>query len=270
VVFVAALAAACGRITTATPTTAAVDRAESTLLAADGIVTYEPVVVATYPHDADAFTQGLEFVDGLLLESTGRYGSSSLRLVDPLTGDVIVNTAVEESLFAEGATVVGDEIWQLTWRSEQALVYSVDDLVEQRRVSYSGEGWGLCFDDDPPGRLIMSDGSDRLTFRDPASFEAQGSVAVADDDGPITQLNELECVDGLVWANIWKSDRVVAIEPDTGDVVGQVDLAPLVPAGLGDQEAVTNGVAYDAATGRYWVTGKLWPVIYEIELRPVG
>ena len=234
---------------------------------AEAIVVYDAVVVATHPHDPDAFTQGLELVDGLLLESTGLVGDSSIRLVEPTTGVPAVSRPIDGALFGEGATVVGDEVWQLTWRDEVLLVHALDGLRELRRVPYDGEGWGLCDDGD---RLVMSNGSDRLTFRDRSSFAVLGSVAVTEQGRPLDQLNELECSDGLVWANVWQTERLVAIDPASGAVVGVVDLGPLVPRGEdGTVPGVANGIAADPETGRFWLTGKNWPVIHEVELRPV-
>ncbi|MGB5758417.1 MAG: glutaminyl-peptide cyclotransferase, partial [Acidimicrobiales bacterium] len=234
-----------------------------------GITDYEAVVVATVAHDPAAYTQGLEFVDGLLLESTGLVGESSIRLVDPETGDVLAVEEVPEPLFAEGATVVGDEIWQLTWQNEVLLIRSLDDLEERRRLAYRGEGWGLCATED---RLIMSDGSSRLTFRDRETFEVLGSVEVTDGGEPLQQLNELECVGDRVWANVYLTARIVSIDPDSGAVDGSLSVEALVPEGIMDDDPgnVSNGIAYNRETGRFWLTGKRWPVMYEVELRPIG
>ncbi len=233
------------------------------------ITEYEAVVVATHPHDPAAYTQGLEFVDGVLLESTGLVGESSVRLVDPETGEVLEAEAVPEPLYAEGATVVGDEIWQLTYQNELLLIRSLDSLGERRRLAYEGEGWGLCATED---RLIMSNGSARLTFRDLETFEVLDSVEVTDRGEPLNQLNELECVDDRVWANIFQTDRIVSIDPDSGVVDGSLSIDELVPDGILDADSanVTNGIAYNPRTGRFWLTGKRWPVMYEVELQPVG
>lgn len=226
------------------------------------VITYEPVVVETYPHDPGAFTQGLEFAGDTLVESTGLVGESSLRLVEPETGAVLALRAIPDPFFAEGATVVGDEIFQLTWQDETLIVHSLDGLQERRRVPYSGEGWGLCALGD---RLVMSDGSDRLTFRDPVSFEPLTAISVTLRGEAVERLNELECVGDTVWANVWQDTRIVAIDSATGVVEAVVDVAPLVPPGA-DGESVANGIAYDERTGRFWLTGKRWPVIYEVEL----
>ncbi|MEM9564675.1 MAG: glutaminyl-peptide cyclotransferase [Actinomycetota bacterium] len=223
-------------------------------------------VVATHPHDPTAYTQGLEVVDGLLLESTGLRGASTLRLVEPTSGEVLRSVPLADELFGEGATVVGDEVWQLTWTSGVAFLRGLDDLLPRGQAAYEGEGWGLCAEAD---RLVMSNGSSTLTFRDPATFEAIGSVEVRERDEPVAKLNELECVDGLVWANVFQTTRLLGIEPDSGRVVATADLAELVPAGFeGDGTNVANGVAHDPATGHFWLTGKRWPVTYEVALVP--
>jgi glutamine cyclotransferase len=230
--------------------------------------TYEAVVVAERPHDRTAFTQGLELADGLFVESTGLYGSSSIRLVRPADGAIVASRPLAANLFGEGATVVDQTIWQLTWRSGTAIRYRRSDLAEIERATYDGEGWGLCHDG---ARLVMSDGSSTLTFRDPESFAVLGSVAVTDGGVAVGSLNELECVDGRVWANRWLTTEIVEIDPATGAVVGRLDVADLVPPEVaGSAENVANGIAHDPATGRFHLTGKRWPVIYEVELRPTG
>ncbi len=232
----------------------------------DGPVTYRVEVVATHPHDPTAYTQGLEVVGDLLLESTGLRGQSSIRLVEPSTGRVVRSRALDDDLFGEGATVVGDEVWQLTWTSERLLIHDLDDLDQRRQLSYRGQGWGLCA---TPRHLVMSDGSSQLTIRDRTTFEIIDEVEVNDTDGPVAKINELECVDGVVWANVFQTTRLLAIDPGDGRVVGSADLSPLVPPGFeGDGGNVANGVAHDPATGRFWLTGKRWPVLYEVELIP--
>ncbi|MEM7273774.1 MAG: glutaminyl-peptide cyclotransferase [Actinomycetota bacterium] len=230
-------------------------------------IRYQATVVAEYRHDPASYTQGLEFIDGLLLESTGRRGRSTIRLVDPSSGLPDLTLDLDPSLYGEGTTVVGDELIQLTYTSGVALVRSLDDLAVRREFSYEGEGWGLCLLDD---RLVMSNGSSRLTFRDPATFEAIDSVGVVGPAGEVDQLNELECVDGQVWANIYQTNRIVRIDPATGAVTGEADLTELVPPGFeASDELVLNGIAHEPSTGRYWVTGKEWPVMYELELAPL-
>lgn len=224
-----------------------------------------PEVQATIPHDSDAFTQGLLMEDGRLYESTGRYGESTLRELDPSTGAVIRAQANDESVFAEGLELVDDRLVQLTWREEIAFVWEAETFELIDAFSYTGEGWGLCLDGD---RLVMSDGSDVLTFRDPETFEPTGAVAVTADGEPVSNLNELECFDGLVMANVWKTNTIVIIDPAGGRVVAEVDATSLVVdavAAAGDDELdVLNGVAYDELTGTFYVTGKDWPTMYQV------
>lgn len=225
-------------------------------------------VVASYPHDQDAFTQGLVWHEGHLYESTGLYGASSVRKVQLEDGSVLMQRDLPDDLFGEGLALVGDTLVQLTWRAGDAYVWPLNSFDRAvTRFSYSGEGWGLCFDGN---RLIMSDGSDRLTFRDPATFEAIGGVDVTFDNQPLAQLNELECVNGRVWANVWFEDRIVEIDPGSGKVVSYADLGQLLTeeerSVLG-RDDVLNGIAYRSDTGRWLVTGKRWPKVFEINLR---
>ncbi|OYN92195.1 glutaminyl-peptide cyclotransferase [Parenemella sanctibonifatiensis] len=222
------------------------------------------------PHDPTAFTQGLEFHDGQLYESRGEYGSSAITRIDPETGATITSTPLPEDHFGEGLTVVGDQIWMLTWRAGVAYTFDRETLAETGQVSYDGEGWGLC---DEPDRLVMSDGSDTLTFRDPSSFEVIGEVAVTRDGSPILNLNELECLDGLVLANVWQTDEILIIDPATGQVVTTIDASGLLSQadrqGLSDpRNAVLNGIAYDLDREVLLVTGKLWPAMFEVRLTP--
>ena len=221
-------------------------------------------VVGTYPHDSRAFTQGLEVAGNQLVESTGLRGESSIRLVDPTTGTVAKKTDLSAEFFGEGATVVGDEIFQLTWTSGKAFVYGLNDLAKRREFTYEGEGWGLCAES---GRLVMSDGSSQLTFRNPQTFEKVGSVQVTKAGQPVTRLNELECANDYVWANRFGETEIVVIEPSNGQVVATLDVSSLVPDAVkGSRDKVVNGIAYNAATGRYYLTGKQWPALYEVAI----
>ena len=231
--------------------------------AADGNEIWVPTIVARYPHDANAFTQGLLFRDGYLYESTGRRGLSSLRKVDLSTGRVEQIRPVAAQYFAEGLTDFDDRLIQLTWQSGTGFVYALDDFSVEDRFRYDGEGWGLTDDDE---LLIMSDGSATLRFLDPASFAVVRTVDVTFEDLPVANLNELEYIDGEVWANIWYDERVVRIDPSTGRVKGWIDLGALYPATERSSEAVVNGIAYDAAGDRIFVTGKLWPAMFEIQI----
>jgi glutaminyl-peptide cyclotransferase len=223
-------------------------------------------VVSRRAHDPQAFTQGLQLDHrGRLFESTGQFGQSSLREVEPASGDVLRRLALPADWFGEGLAVVGDDLIQLTWRAGIATRRDADTFEELDSYVYEGEGWGLCFDGE---RLVMSDGSDRLTFRDPATFEAIGSLEVTLDGEPLRRLNELECVDGAVWANVWLSDDVVRIDPVSGRVTGRLDLAGIIephPRSV-QADAVLNGIAWDAAAGTFLVTGKRWPELIEIRL----
>ena len=219
------------------------------------------------PHDPAAFTQGLEMADGALYESTGLYGRSSLRRVDPATGAVTAETAVADDLFAEGLTVVSDRIVQLTWKAGRALVYDRATLGLVGEFAYEGEGWGLCRSD---GELVMSDGSDRLTRRDPESFELIGTVAVALASVAVERLNELECLDGLVIANVWQTPDLLVIDLADGQVTAVIDGQPLIDdviAAVAEPGAidVLNGVAA-LGDGTFLMTGKLWPLMYRVRV----
>ncbi|HEY6724308.1 MAG TPA: glutaminyl-peptide cyclotransferase [Polyangiaceae bacterium] len=222
-----------------------------------------PRVLAEYPHDAGAFTQGLVHHDGWFYESTGLRGSSSLRRVAPATGAVDISVALAQTEFGEGLALVGDRLIQLTWQEEVAHVYRLESFEPLTDHEYTGEGWGLCFDG---LQLIMTDGSDQLSFRDPESFALLGSQRVSDDGVPVEQLNELECVDGLVLANVWMTDRIAVIDPRTGRVLQWVDARGLLTEEEAASADVLNGIARDATSGHFYVTGKLWPKLFEVEL----
>ena len=229
-----------------------------------GVVALRVEVVAEVPHDPTAFTQGLELVDGVLYEGTGLVGRSEVRATDPETGEVRARTALPGDMFGEGITVVGDRIWQLTWQHGVAIERDRESLAELRRVGYPGEGWGLCHDG---GRLVMSDGSATLTFRDPASFEPVGTVEVTEGGEPLVRLNELECVDGSVYANVWQTDRIVRIDPDSGAVVASADLSGLLSADERAATDVLNGIAHVPGTEEFLVTGKLWPTMFRVRFQ---
>ena len=229
--------------------------------------TAEQLVVAvleSYPHDPAAFTQGLELHDGTFIESTGLRFESSLRRVIPVTGEVTQIVDTPSDYFAEGVTRVGDELIQLTWTEGTAFYWDAATFELNKQVTYSGEGWGLCYDG---SRLVMSDGSADLIVRDPVSFEETGRVPVTYEGRPVTNLNELECVDDVVWANVWQTDLIVRIDPITGIVTGIVDGAALERPPGAD---VLNGIAWDETTQSFWITGKLWPNMYRVSFVPVG
>ena len=223
-----------------------------------------PTVLAEIPHDTMAWTQGLEFDGPALYEGTGIVGASQVRQLDPATGAVLRSAPAPNDYYGEGITVVGDRIWELTWRDGVAVEWDKTTLTPLREVPVAGEGWGLC---DDGARLIRSDGTDRLRFHDPATFAETGSVAVTRDGQPLTNLNELECVDGQVWANVWQTDTIVRIDPGTGRVSTVVDAAGLWPGQAGDRNRVLNGIAHIAGD-EYLVTGKKWPSMFRVRLEP--
>jgi len=224
-----------------------------------------PEIVRELPHDPTAFTQGLEISDGTLFESTGLVGRSWVRSTSLGTGAQLAHSDLARPMFGEGITVAGDTVWQITWKDGVAIARDRNTLAQQRQVEYDGEGWGLCTQAD---RLVMSNGSDTLTFRDPVTFEATGSVDVTLDGRPVDQLNELECAsDGFVYANVWQTDRILRIDPATGVVVGRIDAGNLkdaLPAGERGGIDVLNGIAQIPGTDRFLVTGKLWPRMFEV------
>lgn len=229
-----------------------------------GAPVYSARSVAVLPHDPAAFTQGLLFHDGLLYESTGLYGQSSLRRVDPATGRVLASRRLPARVFGEGLALLGDRLYQLTWREGRVLVSRLSDLSPAGELPLPTEGWGACSLD---GRLVVSDGSDKLFFYDPGNMSLLGSIAVTDDGAPVVRLNELEAVDRTIWANVWGDTRIAVIDPASGRVLAWVDCSGLRPDVLAaDPDSVLNGIACDAATGRLWVTGKRWPALFEIKV----
>jgi glutamine cyclotransferase len=229
---------------------------------------YSYEVVHVFPHDPDAFTQGLEFRNGKLLESTGQEGKSSLRSEELETGKVLEKVDVPPPFFAEGITLLNAKIYQLTWQHQLGFIYDYESFQKMGQFSYTGEGWGLTND----GRsLILSDGTNRLKFLDPDSFRVTKTIAVLDGKTPVNEINELEYVKGEIYANIWHNDRIAMINPETGRVTGWIDLTGLLPQNeVLDEEAVLNGIAYDERSGRLFVTGKLWPKLFEIRLKQIN
>ncbi len=222
-------------------------------------------ILGTFPHDPAAYTQGLLFHDGQLFESTGRYGESSVRRVDVPTGEVQARVAVDSALFGEGLARVGSELVQLTWKAGRALVYDIETFDTVREFTYEGDGWGLCYDG---ASLWMSDGSSALERRNPRTFAVLETVEVIRAGTPQRRLNELECVDDWVYANVYQTDIIVRIDKATGEVLGEIDLSnvPLSARRPGDPEAVLNGIAYVPETGVFLVTGKLWPNLLALRL----
>ena len=221
-------------------------------------------VVNRYPHDPRAFTQGLLFHGGTFYESTGLYGESSVRQVEVETGKVIHMTTAPPRVFGEGLALAGDRLVQLTWQNHVAFAFDKTSFAFQGQFAVNTEGWGLTFDGK---EFILSDGSDKLYFLDAQRFEVQRTIAVRDHERAIDSLNELEFVDGEIFANVWHSDRIARINPATGAVTGWIDLAGLRGAKeQQDQEAVLNGIAYDPSSKRLFVTGKRWATVFEIQV----
>jgi glutaminyl-peptide cyclotransferase len=221
--------------------------------------------VRAYPHDTLAFTQGLEFHGGRLYESTGRYGESGVREVELETGGVMRRVDLAHHHFGEGLTILDGRVYQLTWQDGIGYIYDLETFAPAGTFEYRGEGWGLAND----GRhLIMSDGSNQLRYLDPRTFAVVRVVEVRDGTLPVHRLNELEWVHGEIWANVWHSEHVARIDPRSGRVIAWLDLSGLIPAHQRpeDPEAVLNGIAWDREQDRLFVTGKLWPYVYEIRV----
>jgi glutamine cyclotransferase len=222
-------------------------------------------VIATFPHDTTSFTQGLVFAsDGQLYESTGLEGESTLRRVDITTGQTLQRIDVPAQYFAEGLAMVGDELLQLTWRHKLGFVYDRTTFKQKRTFSYNTEGWGIAYDG--TSSLVMSDGSATLQFLDPKTLAVTKTLRVQDAGRPVGNLNELEWIEGEIWANVWMTDRIARISPNTGEVNAWIDLSSLWPVAQRPQPAdqVLNGIAYDKATRRIYITGKKWPRLYQI------
>lgn len=234
-------------------------------LEAEGFVIQEVTIVAEHPHDDGAFTQGLLFADGAIYESTGLYGASTLRRVELETGVVEQQVALDDALWGEGLALWEDELIQLTWTAGRALTYERDDFTAAGEFSYATEGWGLATTEDG---LVMSDGTATLRFLDPETFEERRSVTVTSAGAPVPRLNELEVIAGEIWANVWPTEQIVRIDPQSGQVRGWVLFHGLADdLGLDDPEDVLNGIAYDSESCRVFVTGKRWPKLFEIEVR---
>lgn len=225
---------------------------------------YDYRIVNVYPHDPEAFTQGLIFRDGFLFESTGLHGRSSLRKVRPETGEVLRQHSIESQHFGEGLADSGNRLVQLTWRSNLGFIYDLETFALQGTFSYPGEGWGLARDEN---RLIMSDGTSSLRFLDPKTLRETGRLNVTEDNQSVPDLNELEVVKGEIFANVWQTDHIVIIDSQSGRVTGRIDLTGLLPPADRARPVdvdVLNGIAYDADRDRLFVTGKLWPKLFEI------
>jgi glutamine cyclotransferase len=225
---------------------------------------YSFTILNSYTHDRDAFTQGLAFENGTLYEGTGLYGKSSLRRVDLETGDMLQVHALPYEYFGEGITIFRDTIIQLTWQSNKGFIYDKNSFEILRDFNYTTEGWGITYDGK---RLIMSDGTSDLYFLDPDTFRTIGHIEVYDDEKPVSNLNELEYVNGQIYANVWPTDSIAMIDPYSGRVTGWIDLSAILPPQDDRMPVdVLNGIAYDTRNNRLFVTGKLWPLLFEIKL----
>ena len=229
-----------------------------------GLTQYGYRVINTFPHDIGFFTQGLLYLDGFVYEGTGKNGQSSLNKVDLETGEVLQSRSLSSRYFGEGIEVVGDRIFQLTWRSHMVFEYDLETFEPMGSHYNPTEGWGLAYDGET---LILSDGSATLRFIDPANFTDLRTIQVTLEGRPVTQLNELEFINGEIWANVWQTDYILRINPENGVVTGLVDLTGLSGlTRLGSSEAVLNGIAWDSESQRLLVTGKHWANLFEIEL----
>jgi glutaminyl-peptide cyclotransferase len=231
----------------------------------DQAVNYTYSVVKTYPHDTSAFTEGLVYSNSSLYESTGEYGESSLRRVDLDTGSVLQEYNLSSEYFGEGLTAVDSSLIQLTWANNIGFVYNQDSFAVMRNFSYSTQGWGLTYDG---SSLIMSDGASTLIYLNPQTFQVTRQVDVKDGNQSVTNINELEYINGDVYANIWMTNKIAIINPQTGQVKGWIDLSGIYQPTSHD--SVLNGIAYDQQTGRLFVTGKNWPNLYEITIKPAN
>ncbi len=232
---------------------------------ADDVITYTYRVVNVYPHDKNAYTQGLFFRKGELYESTGLYGASSVRRVSLRTGKVLRKLDLAKEYFGEGIVDWGDRLIHVTWRSGKGFVFALDNFAEQDTFRIAGEGWGLTRNE---SHIIMSDGTEKLRFLDPDTLQQKGSISVSLRGRKLRYLNELEWIDGSVFANVWQTDWIVRIDPETGNVTALVDLSGILPDSNRQPgfTGVLNGIAYDAETSRLFVTGKNWPSLFEIML----
>jgi len=231
------------------------------------VPTFTYRIVRVYPHDPNAFTQGLQYVDGVLYEGTGLNGRSSIRKVALETGKVLQQRALPAEHFGEGITVFKNDLFELTWQTHVAFVYDRETFEPRKRFSYPGEGWGLTSDG---ANLIMSDGTSQLRVIDPSTFTEKRRINVTAAGQPLRELNELEYVKGEIFANIWQTDFIARVAPESGRVTGYIDLRGLLTPSERANTDVLNGIAYDAAHDRLFVTGKLWPKLFEIQVVPKG
>lgn len=228
---------------------------------------YSYEVVKVFPHDPKAYTQGLVYYDGFMYEGTGQYGESSIRKSDMATGGILSVLSIESQFFGEGVTIHNDKIYQITWKSRKGFVYDLKTFTLESTFNYNSQGWGITTAGE---HLIMSNGSNKLYHMTPSTFNIIKEVEVYDNNGEVANLNELEYVDGLVWANIWLTDRIVAIDPETGAVEGELDMSQLLPKAdknkTDDKDDVLNGIAYNPEKNTFYLTGKRWPKLFEVKI----
>ncbi len=221
-------------------------------------------VTATYPHSKDAFTEGLEFYDGVLYESTGLNGQSHLRKIDLKTGKVLKSIDIDKQYFGEGITILGNKIYQLTYQTHVGFIYDLETFKQIGQWNYPGEGWSLTNDGK---NIIMSDGTNRIQFLDPQTLTPVRTIEVTDAGLPLNNINELEYINGEIWSNVWMTNRIARIDPATGKVNAWLDMTGLLAPNEREGVDVLNGIAFDKATNKLYVTGKLWPKIFEIAVR---
>lgn len=220
-------------------------------------------IVNSHPHNSTSFTQGLEFNDGVLYEGTGQKGQSLVAQVDLNTGNHLKKIGLDGNYFGEGITILGDKLYQLTWQEQKCFVYNKKTLQLEKDIPYVGEGWGLCNDGTS---IIMSNGTERLVFRNPETFEIERSIEVYSHLGPVTHLNELEYADDLIYANVWMTNKIAVIDPRNGKVLSEIDATDLVAKGRGNGD-VLNGIAYNVKTNKWYMTGKNWVKLFEVTFK---
>ncbi|MCP4690471.1 MAG: glutaminyl-peptide cyclotransferase [Desulfobacterales bacterium] len=243
-------------------------RGVALLSSLQGVPYYTCRLVAALPHDPGAFTQGLAFHQGVFYESTGLWGSSSLRRVEVETGKILKIIQAPRQYFAEGVAILKDRVYQLTWRSRKCFIYDLESFRKIGEVGYTGEGWGATHDGE---LLIMSDGTDRLKFIEPRTFRVKRILGVHHRGRPLKMLNELEYIQGEIFANVFGADVIVRLDPRSGEILGVIDISALWShLDKTRRIDVANGIAWDGDAERLWVTGKLWPKIFEIRLTPAG
>lgn len=220
-------------------------------------------IANSYPHSATSFTQGLEFNDGVLYEGTGQKGQSLVAQVDLNSGNHLKKIGLDGNYFGEGITILGDKLYQLTWQEQKCFVYNKKTLVLEKDIPYIGEGWGLCNDGTS---LIMSNGTERLTFRNPKTFEIERTIEVYSHMGPVANLNELEYADDLIYANVWMTNKIAVIDPRNGKVLSEIDATDLVAKGKGNGD-VLNGIAFNGANNKWYMTGKNWTKLFEVTFK---